>query len=178
MRKQGNSQRNSFKIERLALVKIGGERIDDEAFHVMGEALELLQIAFGRGRQARPAAVLPAGLRLHQLFAQARLHLVYLLPGRAIGNLDLFGRGADGTGGRHGAQQLHPPEREDDVTVYFQPEVISGLQSKSSPCFFCCAVLLPGNVLDTIDRGKINVLSPKDSIMRSCRGQHDAIRHR
>lgn len=114
------------------LGEIGGEGIGYEALHVVGKAVELLQVALGRGGQARAAAVVAADLRLHQLPAQARLHLVDLLPGNTIGNIHPFGRGADGAAGSDGAQQVGPPEGEDDLAVDLEPEVVAGLQDLSS----------------------------------------------
>ena len=84
-------------------MEVGGEGVVDEALQIVGEAVELLQVAFGVGGQPRPAAMLAAGLRLDQLAAEARLHLVDLLPGDAVGDAQRFGRGADGAGAGHGA---------------------------------------------------------------------------
>ena len=122
-------------VDNLAAVEMGLKRIDDEALHVVGETLELGQIVLGRGREPRATAVPAAGLRLNQLFAQPGLHLVDLLPGSAIGDLELLGRGADRAGGGDGAQQFRPPEGEDDLAVDFEPEVVAGLQSQTSLFF-------------------------------------------
>ena len=44
-------------------MEVGGEGVGHEAFQVVGEAVELLQVKLGVGGQFRAAAVLAAGLR-------------------------------------------------------------------------------------------------------------------
>jgi hypothetical protein len=140
-----SAQESAFISMLLSInrAEVGLEGIDDEAFHVMGEALEARQEKLGRRRQARAAAMLAAGLRIDQLLVQARLHLVDLLPGGAVGDVELLGRGADPAGRGYGTQQVRPPQRQDDFAINFEPEVVVGLQGDVLPIFLAASSLQP-----------------------------------